>query len=286
MTGSARAVAVGSLAVLLAGCGALIDRATSNFAADLEQAVLNYDTPVVVERGLPTFLLILEARREARPDSADLLVDLASLTGTYASLFVDDGDSARRLARRALDYAERAACVDDTPLCGASDRPFEAFERAVTGVQPADVAIAYALGTAWVTWIASAADDYGALADLPRAELLLERVAELDRDHDDGAVWLYLAVLNSQRPPAAGGRPELAAEYYARARELSDGRNLMINVFMADEYARLVFDRELYVELLEEVLAADPEQPGYVLANRIAQARARELLARTDDIFF
>jgi hypothetical protein len=55
---------------------------------------------------------------------------------------------------------------------------------------------------------------------------------------------------------------------------------------MADEYARLVFDRELYVELLDEVLAADPEQPGYVLANRIAQARAREMLARTDDIFF
>ena len=233
----------------LAGCGALIDRATSNFAADLERAVVNYDAPLVVERGLPTFLLILEARRQADPDSADLLVDLSSLTSTYAGLFVEDPDSARRLARRALDHAERAACIEDLALCGVSGEPFPAFEQAVTELQPGDVEIAYALGTAWVTWIASATTDYSALADLPRAELLLERVAELDRDHDDGAVWLYLAVLNSQRPPAAGGRPDLAAEYFRRAREISRGRNLMINVFMADEYARLMFDRELFVEL-------------------------------------
>jgi len=273
-------------AVLLSGCGALIDRATGNFAADLEQAVLNYDTPIVVERGLPTFLLILEARREASPDNAELLMNLASLTGTYASLFVEDDESARRLSRRALDQAELAACVDESPLCGASQAPYQAFEPVVAELESEHVAIAYSLGTAWVTWIASASSDYRALADLPKAERLLERVAALDADHDDGAVWLYLAVLNSQRPPAAGGRPDLAAEYYQRAREISDGRNLMINVLMADEYARLVFDRELYVELLEETLQADPEQRGYVLANRIAQARARALLAETDDLFF
>lgn len=274
------------LALPLAGCGALIDRATGNFAADLERAVVNYDTPLVVERGLPTFLLILEARRSASPENAELLVSLASLTGTYASLFVDDAESARRMARRALDYAEQAACVEDSPLCGRSGEPFAEFERSVLRLERGDVEIAYALGTAWVTWIASASGDYGALADLPKAERLLERVAELDADHDDGAVWLYLAVLNSQRPPAAGGRPDLAAEYYRKARRVSEGRNLMINVFMADEYARLVFDRELFVELLEETLAADAEQPGYVLANRIAQSRARKLLAETDDIFF
>ena len=275
-----------SAAALLSGCGSLIDRATQNFAADLEQAVLNYDTPVVVERGLPTFLLILEARREASPDNAELLMNLASLTGTYASLFVDDAESARRLSRRALDHAERAACIERSPLCGASKAPYPAFEQVVAELEPGDVEVAYALGTSWVTWIASASSDYRALADLPKAERLLERVAALDANHDDGAVWLYLAVLNSQRPPAAGGRPDLAAEYYQRARAISDGRNLMINVFMADEYARLVFDRELYVELLEETLQADPEQPGYVLANRIAQARARTLLDETDDIFF
>jgi len=270
----------------LSGCGALIDRATTNFANDLEQAVVNYDEPLIVERGLPAFLLILESRRQASPDDADLLINLASLTGTYASLFVDEADSRRRMAARALDFARRAACLEDTPLCDAGERPFEGFAARVTELKPGQVEIAYSLGTAWVTWIASASSDYGALADLPKAELLLEKVAEMAPEHDDGAVWLYLGVLNSQRPPAAGGRPDLARKYFERAREISSGRNLMINVFMADEYARLMFDRELYVELLEQVLQADPEQPGYVLANRIARARARELLDKTDELFF
>ncbi|HMB38627.1 MAG TPA: TRAP transporter TatT component family protein [Wenzhouxiangellaceae bacterium] len=273
-------------ALLLGGCGALIDRATTNFASDLEQAMVNYDEPLVVERGLPAFLLILEARRQSNPDDADLLVNLASMTGTYASLFVDDADGARRMSERALGYARRATCIEQTPLCNAGEKPFEEFEQRVGLLEPVHVDMAYALGTAWVTWIASASSDYSALADLPKAELLLETVADMAPEHDDGAVWLYLGVLNSQRPPAAGGRPDLAEQYFRRSREVSSGRNLMVNVFMADEYARLVFDRELYVELLEEVLEADADQPGYVLANRIAQARARELLAKTDDIFF
>lgn len=278
--------ALAAAALLLGGCGALVNRATSNFASDLEQAVVNYDAPLVVERGLPAFLLILEARRQANPDNADLLVSLASMTGTYSSLFVDDPASARRMAERALRYVETAACIEKSPLCKSTDKSFEAFEGQVAALKPAQVDIAYALGTAWLTWIASASSDYRALAELPKAELLLEAVAEMSPQHDDGAVWLYLGVLNSQRPPAAGGRPDLAKKYFRQARDVSSGRNLMVNVFMADEYARLVFDRDLYVELLEQVLAADPDQPGYVLANRIAQARARELLDQTDDIFF
>ncbi|MEM1081328.1 MAG: TRAP transporter TatT component family protein, partial [Pseudomonadota bacterium] len=144
---------------------------------------------------------------------------------------------------------------------------------------------AYILGTSWAGWIASASDDFSALADLPKVETLLEWVAAQSAQHDDGGVWLYLAVLNSQRPPAAGGRPALALEYYEQALAITDGRNLLIKLFMADQYARLLFDRDLFVELLESVVNADPDQPGYVLANHIAQARAQRLLDQTADIF-
>ncbi|MFN2333657.1 MAG: TRAP transporter TatT component family protein [Wenzhouxiangellaceae bacterium] len=270
---------------MLAGCGALVERATSNFAADLEQAVLNYDEPLIIERGLPSFLLILEARARANPENADLLINLAGLTGTYASLFVDQPDSARRLTRRALDYAEQAVCARQSILCRASRLPFDSFEQRLEDLDEGHLESAYALATAWVSWIAAVSNDYAALADLPKVETLLEKVAAIDPQHDDGAVWLYLAVLNSQRPPAAGGRPDLAVEFYQRARRISKGRNLLIDVFMADQYARLVFDRELFVELLEGVVQADHEQPGYVLANRIAQARAQQLLDQTTRIF-
>ncbi|PKL95990.1 MAG: hypothetical protein CVV18_03375 [Gammaproteobacteria bacterium HGW-Gammaproteobacteria-8] len=273
------------MAGVLSACGALVDRATANFARDLERAVVNYDEPGVVEHGLPAFLLILEARREANPDDADLLRTLSSLTATYAGLFIDEEAAARRMNARALNYAERAACIDGSVLCGAADLSFLDFEQRAEMIDSTELETAYSLGGAWVGWIAAHRADYAALADLPKAELLLQRVAELSPEHDDGAVWLYLAVLNSQRPPAAGGRADLARSYFERAREISGGRNLLVDVFMADSYARLMFDRELWVELLDRVLAADPDQPGFVLANQIAQARARELHAQTARIF-
>lgn len=274
-----------AVAVGLSGCGALVDRATANFARDLERAVVNYDEPIVVEHGLPAFLLILEARRQANPDDAALLRSLSSLTGTYAGLFVDDDLAAQRMNTRALDYAERAACIDGSLLCGAADLPFLEFEQRVAAVDVAELETAYSLSVAWVGWIAAHRADYTALADLPKAELLLQRVAEISPEHDQGAVWLYLAVLNSQRPPAAGGRPDLARQYFERAREISGGRNLLVDLFMADTLARLNFDRELWVERLESVLEADPNQPGFVLANQVAQARARELMTQTTRIF-
>lgn len=271
--------------VLLTGCGALIDRATSNFAADLERAVVNYDEPLIVERGLPTFLLILESRLEANPDSAEMRLTTAQLTSTYAGLFAEEPERQKRLATRALNHARRGACDAVTALCSIDDGRFETFETKVSELPADAVDEAYTLGTVWASWIAASSSDYRALADLPRVEALLEWIAEQDPEHDDGAVWLYLAVLNSQRPPAAGGRPDLARRQFERALDVSDGRNLLIPVLMADEYARLMFDRELFVELLEGVQQADPVQDGYVLANRIAQQRAADLLEQTTRIF-
>ncbi len=278
-------LALACLLLSLTGCGALIDRATSNFTADLERAVVNYDEPLIVERGLPTFLLILEARLEGNPGNAQTRLTTARLTSTYAGLFSDEPGRQRRLAQRALDHARRGACTAVSDLCAIDDGDYEAFEARLSELATGAVEEAYVLGTVWAAWIAAASDDFRALADLPRVEALLGWVAEQDPDHDDGAVWLYLAVLNSQRPPAAGGRPDLARTQFERAREVSRGRNLLIPVLMADEYARLMFDRELFVELLESVVGADPDQDGYVLANRIAQQRASDLLEQTSRIF-
>jgi len=272
-------------ALVLVGCGALIDRATENFTADLERAVVNYDEPLIVERGLPTFLLILEARVEADPGNAATRLTVAELTSTYAGLFADEPDRQQRLAERALRHARAGACAAVAALCSIDDGNFEDFERRLRELPGNAVDEAYVLGTVWASWIAASSDDFRALADLPRVEALLGWVAEEDPIHDDGAVWLYLAVLNSQRPPAAGGRPDLAREQFERARAVSEGRNLLIPVLMADEYARLVFDRDLFVELLEGVRDADPDQEGYVLANRIALERAEDLLEQTSRIF-
>ena len=124
-----------------------------------------------------------------------------------------------------------------------------------------------------------------AIADLPKVESLLERVVALDPDHERGQAYMYLGVLNSIRPEAVGGKPELGRSYFEKAVSLSNGKNLYAKTLEAEFYARLVFNQELHDKLLNEVLAADPAAPGFTLMNTLAQQRARKLLDSGKDYF-
>ncbi|WP_376693397.1 TRAP transporter TatT component family protein [Wenzhouxiangella sp. EGI_FJ10409] len=269
----------------LAGCSAIVERQTAQLSGDLETAILQYDDPATVADAIPAYLLLLEARLQSRPEDAGLYLTTARLTGTYATLFGGGEASARRLSARALAHARKGACLRATTLCDLQEIGFESFEQRVADLNRSELEAAYLLATAWVGWIDTHSDDYAALADLPRAQALLDRVVEIAPEHDDGAAWLYLAVLHSQRPPAAGGRPELARRHFERARRVSAGRNLLVDVMLADHYARLLFDRELFVSSLERVIESEVDAPEYRLANAVARERAEELLNETERIF-
>jgi hypothetical protein len=92
-------------------------------------------------------------------------------------------------------------------------------------------------------------------------------------------------VLNSVRPEAVGGKPELGRSYFEKAVALSGGKNLFAKTLEAEFYARLVFNQELHDKLLNEVLAADPNVPGLTLINTLAQERAKKLLVSGKDYF-
>jgi len=47
----------------------------------------------------------------------------------------------------------------------------------------------------------------------------------------------------------------------------------------------MTFDRELHDRLLNEVLAADPDEPGLILSNVLAQQEAQILLDTSADYF-
>ena len=92
-------------------------------------------------------------------------------------------------------------------------------------------------------------------------------------------------MLEAQVPPSLGGKPDLARSHFEEAIELSAGRNLMVNVLMAEYYARLVFDQDLHDRLLTEVAEAEAVAPGLTMINTLAKERALELLAESDDFF-
>jgi hypothetical protein len=281
-----RAATVGALMLATAGCASLVNRASERFADNLGRGILNQDDPATVAEGLPAYLLLLDGLLEGDPDNAGTLRAAARLYGAYAGNFVSDPERAARLSKRAFDYAQRAACIDQVALCAEFKSPFDAWERVVTEQSdPADGARLFALGSAWAGYIQTHSNDYSAIAAIPRVSLLLERAVSLDPSLEQGMPYVYLGVLNSLRPVAVGGQPERGREAFERAIELSGGRNLMARTLLARHYARLVFDQELHDAQLQAVLAADPRAPGLTLMNTLAQVQARALLDDSKNYF-
>ena len=143
----------------------------------------------------------------------------------------------------------------------------------------------FCLGGAWAGYIQAHADDWNAIAAIPKARRVIERAVELVPDYRHGQGQLYLGVMNSLLPPAYGGKPELAQAYFEDALARSDSRNQMVRVLYARHYARLVFDQPLHDRLLDEALAADPRVPGMTLMNTLAQRQALVLKASSKDYF-
>ena len=279
-----RVLAIALSLFALGGCATVVRNASDRFADNLGNAVLNSEDPATVRDGLPSYLLLLDSL--ALPETADpsTLLAAAKLNSAYAGNFTgDDKLRAGRLSKKAFGYARRAACAQDAPLCAAIEGDPERFASVVATDTHAD--LMYILAGSWAGYLQANSEDWGAIADLPKIQSLLERVVALDPAHDTGQAWTYLGVLNSLRPEAIGGKPAEGKRDFEKAIELSGGRNLYAKTLYAEFYARLVFDQELHDRLLNEVLAADPVAPGFTLTNVLAQDRARKLLESGKDYF-
>ena len=265
------------LLVFLPGCSAFVSSATRDLTDNLSQSILENNDLATVEEGAPAYLLMIDGFLYGDPDNEDLLVSAAKLYSAYASLLSgEDNERARILTTKGLRYAFRAACVRHPEDCDLRKIDFRAFEATMAKKDAKDLPVLFALGAAWASWIEAHKDDWNAVAQLSRIEVIMQRVIELDESYEGGGAHLYLGVLATLLPPALGGKPELGRNHFERAIEISEGNNLMAKVIYARQYARLVFDQDLHDRLLTEVLEADPHVHGYTLLNTLAQREARE----------
>jgi hypothetical protein len=284
---NARLITIGILVagLPLAGCQLVAGRATTRLAENVSAAVLDQEDVLIVRDGGPAYLIALDGLIQGDPEDQNLLLAGARLYSAYASAFVAEPARVKRLTARAKRYGERAVCLRRPSLCDPAKIPFDEFERELARVKPRDVDALYGLGSAWASWVQANSSDWNAIADLPKVQVLMERVVLLRPDHEAGGAHLHLAVLYTLRPESMGGKPELGRRHFESAIELSHGRNLAAKVLFARQYARLVFDRPLHDRLLNDVVNSDPKQTGLTLSNVLAQEEALELLADVDEYF-
>lgn len=268
-------------ALTLCGCSSIATR----MAANLSVAVLNQNDLETVRAGAPSYLILIDSLIASDSNDSEMLLTGARLYGAYAGIFVDDSERKQRLATKSFDYAQRAVCLELEKVCATLSGSADSFTAALTDTDNDGVPLLYGLAAAWLGRLQANSNDWNAMADLPKITALLKRVEALDESHDAGGVHTYLGVLNSQLPPAMGGKPEVGRRHFERAIELAKGRNLMTKVFFARYYARLTFNQALHDQLLNQVLAADTEQPGLTLLNTFAHLQAKALLENGKDYF-
>lgn len=269
-----------TVSLLLAGCASM---ATQQLAENLSSAMLNQDDPDTVRAGAPAYLLLIDGLIRSNPDDKTLLIAGSRLYGAFATGLIKKPGRVRRMTDRSRRYARQALCHERPLICESEDGAFDQFEPAVRTIEKHELEMLYTYAISWAGWIKSRTGDWGAIADLPKVELLLQRVIDLEPEYDQGRAQLYLGVMRSQLPAALGGKPEAGRKHFELAILYSKGRDLMAKVEYARQYARLIFDQELHDRLLNEVLKADPNEPDLVLSNILAQQAAQELL--TDDYF-
>jgi len=254
-------------------------------AENLSYAILNNNDLATVETGAPAYLLMIDSQLHADPENEVLLRSAATIYTAYTDVFVKDKDRAKKLTNKALDYALRSICVRRSNICSFRQSSFQEFKNVMPTLNVKDVPVLFALGSAWAAWIQAHREDWNAIAEISRVEVLMQRVIELDEFYQNGAAHLYLGVLATFLPAPMGGKPDVGRQHFERVLEISNNKNLMAKVIYAQQYARLVFDRGLHDRLLTEVLNAEPDVPGYALGNTLAQQRARELLDSADEYF-
>ena len=278
-----RGLLLAGFLLLCGGCANLVSGVTSQLADDLAGSILNSEDIDTVREGVPAYLLLIDSFLRSSPNSGDLLLAASSLNGAFSALVTDES-RIRLLSDKSMRYAERAACVSKSPLCCARQKSYADFGKIVRLLDIADVQIAYALGLAWVGRLQANSDDWAVIAELSRAKLLMERVLELDENYENGGPHLYMGGMETLLPASMGGKPEEGRVHFEKAIAINDAY-LMTKVIYAQQYARLIFDQELHDKLLNEVLSADPVAEGMTLTNRVAQERAKELLASSKDYF-
>ena len=260
--------------------------ATASLLEDVAQSAYRQSDLKLIREGMPAYLMLIGGMVQAVPDNAKLLITAAQAYASFASAFVqeEDREYARELYARAKNYALRAL-----RRIGFKDpvlSEFDSFGKTLQSLDKKDVPYIFWAASCWGNWISLNQRSMEALAELPRVELMMKRVLELDEGFYYGGAHIFMGVLEASRPKIAGGDLNKAQNHFLKAIELGHGKFLMTFVYYADYYAKKKFDKALYVSTLETVLKTPADiMPDLTLLNTVAQARAKVMLNEADNYF-
>ena len=277
-----------SSALLLSACS--VDRMLVRTSVPLIESgveALNHETDLgLAEDSIPANLNMLQGMIRIDPENS--LLHTYAAQAFYGLAYGFNEDS--RPERASEFYLRgRQHGITALELNGAGeleDSTIADFNQAVSRMRERDVAAMFWTAGCWAKWIDMHRDDPAAIAQLPRATALMQRVLELEETFYYGGAHMYFGVYYGSRAPTLGGDFEKSAQHFDRAREITDGRLLIPDLLQAQYLARQQFDQEQFHRLLTGIIdAPDDLMPELGLQNQIAKRKAAALLEREAEWF-
>ena len=277
--------------LFLCSCISVQKLKTNYLASSFESAIeslYSQPDPELVKEALPSFLILLDSLILSSPDNAKLLYAGTLAYGTYCQAFLSNEEDIKRAAKlyaKAKEYGFRLL-NQESNLYNITESSFSEFEDQLKLATHVDVPYLFATSSAWLGWILSNSGSMEAIADLPKAISMINRVVELDEKYNNGAAHLVFGIYFAAQPRGAGQDLEKSKRHFDRAVELGGDGNLLPIVTFAEYYARATLDESLFANLLTKAVEMDIEsRPDIRLLNEIALERANFLMENKEDFF-
>lgn len=274
---------------LLTGClpnKKLTVAATATLLEGVAKSAFQQSDLKLVREGIPAYLMLMDGMIESVPDNEQLLINAAQTYSSFASAFMEEADPeyAKLLYRKARHYSLRS--LEIRGFKDPARELFDDFKETVNNCGKKDVPYLFWAASSWGNWIKMNLDSMEALAELPRVELMMKKVMELDEGFYYGGPHIFMGIWFASWPKNAGGDLKKAQKHFQRALEMGQGKFLMTYVYYANFYARQTLDKDLFLSTLQKVLDAPVDiLPEATLLNAVARKKAVDLLNHKEEIF-
>ena len=242
---------------------------------------------VLAEQAMASDLKLIDGMLKSDPQNKELLLLASQGYAGYALGFCEDEDNerAKLFYQRAKEYA-LLILRQNSNFAEAEKKGIEELSAVINTMGIDDVPALFWAGFSWAGYINLALDEPAALLGLPKTQIIMERIAQLDPTYFDGAVYLYFGALYGMKPIIMGGDPKKAKEYFDKNIELTEGKYMMAYVYMAKYYAAKILDEELFDSYISKILDAPVDiLPGKQLFTQLAKKKAKYLRAQKEELF-
>jgi len=242
---------------------------------------------LLAEAAMPPNIELMEGMIINSPDNKDLRDYAAQAYYGYAYGFIEDNNPQRaanfyhRGLKHALFNLEKSG-LNQKLLSGNLD----GLQNKLNELDEDDISALFWAASNWAKWINLNRDKTEAIADLPKAVMLMQRVIDIDENFYMAGPHIFFGVYHGSRSPMLGGNFELAKLHFDKARKINNNQLLIVDLLQAEYLDRQKFDQPSFHNRLNTIInSQSPSNPDFILINNIAKRKAKGLLKKESQWF-